>query len=183
MLIKYIHPKTGTVRDVEENHANKIRILKRGGFIPLSDYKPKKKRVPKPEKTASDVVQDNMQAIEDQAEVNDPEVAIHVSSAARALIEKNDLDPGAIAGTGKDEQITKTDVKKHLKLIEVLETEKKKKMEEDQAKLIDQLNAELPENPFPNDESGEVDKDIAGEPETADDAAGNGPAEAEEEAE
>jgi len=109
-LIKYIDPKSGTDGEVEESNVNKIAILKRAGFILASRYRAPKPVVLPPVKTASDIVQDNKQDLEDQAEINDPEVAIHVSAAARALIEENELDPTLIEGTGKDGQITKPDV-------------------------------------------------------------------------
>jgi len=119
MLIKLIHPKTGTVREVEESNVNKIAILKRAGFILKSKYRPPKPVVLPPVKTASDVVQENAQDLEDQESVNAPEVAVHVSAAARVLIEENELDPALIDGSGKDGQITKPDVIAHLEALEV----------------------------------------------------------------
>ena len=133
MLIKYIHPKTGTVRDVDEGHENKIRILKRGGFVLFDTYKPRKPKAEKPEKTASDVVLDNKEDLEDQEDVNDPEVAIHVSASARGLIEKNDLDPALIEGSGKDGQITKPDVKDYLKALKESEPIVRDATEEEEA--------------------------------------------------
>jgi len=109
-LIKLIHPKTGTVREVEESNANKIALLKRAGFILKSKYRAPKPVVLPPVKTASDVVKENAQDQEEQAEANAPEVAVHVSAAARVLIEENELDPAEIEGSGKDGQITKPDV-------------------------------------------------------------------------
>jgi len=114
-VIKLIHPKTGTVREVAETNQNKINLLKRAGFVPLKGY-----RAPKPpkvvaEKTVVDIVKEEAADLEDaEAEGAEPEIAIHVSAAARALIEKNDLDPTLIEGSGKDGQITKPDVKAYL---------------------------------------------------------------------
>jgi len=50
---------------------------------------------------------------------NEPEVAIHVSASARALIEENDLDASLIEGTGKKGQIIKPDVIAHLEALAV----------------------------------------------------------------
>ena len=45
-MTKYIEPKTGTVREVADTNQNKIKILERAGFIPLSKYKaPKKPKI------------------------------------------------------------------------------------------------------------------------------------------
>ena len=114
MSTKLIHPQTGTVREVDEANVNKIALLKRAGFILKSKYRAPKPVVVPPVKTASDVVQENAQDLEDQEAVNAPEVAVHVSAAARVLIEENELDPTLIEGSGKDGQITKPDVKAYL---------------------------------------------------------------------
>ena len=113
-MLKLIHPKTGTVREVNPEHQNKIRILKRGGFIDFADYKPTKKRIVKPEPTLADLVEKNKNEEGEVVKDNEPEVAIHVSASARAMIGKNDLDASLIEGTGKKGQITKPDVVAHL---------------------------------------------------------------------
>lgn len=119
-MIKLIHPKTGTVREVAETNQNKINLLKRADFVPLKGYKPPKKPKVVAEPTVAEIVEDQAIDLEDaEAESTEPEIAIHVSSAARALIEKNDLDPALIEGSGKDGQITKPDVEKHLEALEV----------------------------------------------------------------
>ena len=123
MLIKYIHPKTGTVREVEESYQSKIALLKRAGFIPFAKYRAPKPVVVPYVKNASDVVQDEKQDLEALEEVNAPEVAVHVSAAARVLIEENELDPAEIEGSGKDGQITKTDVNAYLAALEEAEEE------------------------------------------------------------
>jgi len=117
-MLKLIHPKTGTVREVNEQHQNKIRILKRGGFIDFANYKPTKKRAVKPESTLADLVEKNKNEEGEVVKDNEPEVAIHVSASARALIEENDLDASLIEGTGRKGQITKPDVIAHLEAME-----------------------------------------------------------------
>ena len=37
--IKLIHPETNVIRTVASTHGNKLRILKRVGFVPLEGYK------------------------------------------------------------------------------------------------------------------------------------------------
>ena len=114
-MIKLIHPPTGTVREVSETNQNKIRLLKRAGYVPLEGYK-----APRPpkvviEKSMAEIVEGEAIDLEDaEAEDGEPEVAIHVSAAARKLIEEHELDPALIKGTGKDGQITKPDVKAYL---------------------------------------------------------------------
>ena len=118
-MLKLIHPKTGTVREVNELHQNKIRILKRGGFIDFDKYKPTKKQKAKPEPTLADMVEKNKNEEGEVVKDNEPEVAIHVSASARALIEENDLDASLIEGTGKKGQIIKPDVIAHLEALAV----------------------------------------------------------------
>ena len=118
-MLKLIHPKTGTVREVNELHQNKIRILKRGGFIDFDKYKPTKKQKAKPEPTLADLVEKNKNEEGEVVKDNEPEVAIHVSASARALIEENDLDASLIEGTGKKGQIIKPDVIAHLEALAV----------------------------------------------------------------
>ena len=113
-MIKLIHPKTGVVREFSKSHQNKINILKRGGFILFENYRPKKEPVVVPDPTVAEVVVKNKEDAVDQADVLTAEVAIHVSPAARVLIEENDLDPALIDGTGKDGAITKPDVNDYL---------------------------------------------------------------------
>ena len=133
MLIKYIHPKTGTVREVEESYQSKIALLARAGFIPFAKYRAPKPVVVPYVKNASDVVQDEKQDLEALEEVNAPEVAVHVSASARGLIEKNDLDPALIEGSGKDGQITKPDVKDYLKALKESEPIVRDATEEEEA--------------------------------------------------
>ncbi len=124
-MIKYIHPKTGVVRDVEGKNVNKIRLLERADFVPLEGYKPPKKPKVVAEKTIADAVEDNKIDPEDaESDGSEPELAIHMSAPARRLVEKEGLDPGAIEGTGKDGQITKPDVKDYLAAQEEKEPEK-----------------------------------------------------------
>lgn len=138
-MIKLIHPKTGTVRDVAETNQNKINLLKRAGFVPLEGYKAPKPPKVVAEPSLAEAVEDNKVDLEDaESEGSEPEIAIHISAAARRMVEKNGLDPGQIKGTGKDGQITKPDVKAFLKEMEA----KKAEMEERQAEIIDELNAE-----------------------------------------
>ena len=123
-MIKLIHPPTGTVREVSETNQNKIRLLKRAGYVPLEGYK-----APRPpkvviEKSMAEIVEGEAIDLEDaEAEDGEPEVAIHVSAAARKLIEENELDPALIKGSGKDGQITKPDVKAYLEEIAPKEQE------------------------------------------------------------
>jgi len=136
MLIKYIHPKTGTVREVDENYALKIRLLTRGGFIPLSKYKAPKPVVVPYVKNASDIVQDEKQDLASLEEVNAPEVAVHVSASARVLIEEFGLDAALIEGSGKDGQITKPDVQEYLASLEeeeLVEVEVEIEVDEEEA--------------------------------------------------
>lgn len=116
-MTKLIHPKTGTVREVSESNVNKNRLLARAGFIPLDQYRPKKKKVVVPDPTVADVVKSNKLDAADQIGDLDPVIAIHASGSARGLIEKNDLDASLIEGSGKDGQITKPDVLDYLENI------------------------------------------------------------------
>lgn len=116
--IKLIHPKTGTVREVDETNVNKIALLKRAKFVPLKGY-----RAPKPpevvvEPSLAEAVEKNkVDPGEAGPEGSDPEISIHISGPARNLAERNDLDPADIEGTGRDGQITKPDVKAYLKAL------------------------------------------------------------------
>ena len=133
-MIKLIHPKTGTAREVDETNHNKIALLKRAGFVFEKNYKPPKPPKIVAEKSIADAVKDNaVDQEEAEAEDGEPEVAIHVSATARALIEKNDLDPALIEGSGRDGQITKPDVEK---LLEDLE-EEEPEMEGDGSEEVD----------------------------------------------
>ena len=122
-MIKLIHPKTETIREVAESNHNKRQILARAGFIPFDKYKPKKKKVVETPPTIADVVEDNKLDAADRESDPDVVTAIHASGAARGLIKKHDLDASLIEGSGKDGQITKPDVKAHLKAIEESEAE------------------------------------------------------------
>lgn len=123
-MISLTHPKTGVVREVEATHANKIRILKRAGFIPSEDYVPPKSPEEVVDPSVSDVVAGLEQKSEDEESVGAPEPAVHVSSAARKLILDNDLNPALIEPTGRGgTQITKGDVKKYMKSLEEEEKE------------------------------------------------------------
>lgn len=115
MLIEFIHPKTGVVRSVDEENHNKITILTRAGFVLKSTYRPPKRDQKKAPPTASEIVEEHKQAIGAQETSKVAELAIHVSAAARRLIEENDLEASEIQGTGKDGLITKPDVEKYLK--------------------------------------------------------------------
>lgn len=149
MLIKLIHPKTGTKREVEETRVNKLELLIRAGYILESKYRPPKPKEEIKPLTAADVVNDFKQDMEDQAKANAPEVAIHVSAAARVLIEENELDPAEIEGSGKDGQITKTDVNAYLAALEE---------EEEEVVYRNQAGDEIPgeeEVPGPSEEEAE----------------------------
>ena len=135
MLIKYIHPKTGTVREVEESYQSKIALLKRAGFIPFAKYRAPKPVVVPYVKNASDVVQDEKQDLEALEEVNAPEVAVHVSASARVLIEEFGLDAALIEGSGKDGQITKPDVQEYLASLEEDEDEEEVEIEDEEEEV------------------------------------------------
>ena len=129
-MTKYIEPKTGTVREVDETNQNKIKILERAGFIPLSKYRPPKKPKIVAEKSIADAVEENaIDPADAEAEGSEPELAIHISAPARRLVEKEGLDPAQIKGSGKDGQITKPDVKAYL--------EKKAPEEQESAEDVD----------------------------------------------
>jgi len=115
MKIKLIHPKTHIEREVDESRHNKIQILKRAGFIEKSKYRPpKREKQPPPPPSVAEVVEKHKQEIKESELINEPEIAIHMSAAARKLVEKYDLDPTEIEGTGVDGQINKPDVKDYL---------------------------------------------------------------------
>ena len=117
-MLKLIHPKTGTVREVAKSNHNKIAILKRAGFINFKNYRAPKKKVIVPDPTVAEIVAKNK---EEEVELSDEpvtEIAIHVSPAARALIEEHELDASLIEGTGKDGSIIKPDVVKYLESLE-----------------------------------------------------------------
>ena len=116
-MTKLIHPKTGVTRECPDSNPNKRRLLDRAGFVPFDTYRPKKKKVVKPDPTVADVVESNKLDAADQIGDLDPVIAIHASGAARRLIEKNDLDVSLIEGSGKDGQITKPDVVAYLENI------------------------------------------------------------------
>ena len=166
MLIKYIHPKTGTVREVEESYQSKIALLKRAGFIPFAKYRAPKPVVVPYVKNASDVVQDEKQDLEALEEVNAPEVAVHVSASARVLIEEFGVDAALIEGSGKDGQITKPDVKDYLEILEEAKvnleelTEEEAEIEEEEEEVVyrNQAGDEIPgeeEVPGPSEEEAE----------------------------
>ena len=113
-MIKLIHPKTGTVREIAESNQNKLRILKRAGFIDFKNYRAPQKPAIVADPSVSDVVEDHKQEAVDPEGVEKPVTAIHASGAARGMIKNYDLDPTLIEGTGKDGQITKPDVKAYL---------------------------------------------------------------------
>ena len=122
-MIKLIHPKTEVVREVPENYQLKLDILKRAGFILFENYRAPKKPVIVPDPSVLDGVKDHKQEAVDPEGVDQPVIAIHASGAARQLVKKNDLDLELIEGTGKDGQITKPDVKAHLKALAEAEKE------------------------------------------------------------
>jgi len=124
-VTKYIEPKTGTVREVADTNQNKIKILERAGFIPLSKYRPPKKPKIVAEKTIADAVEENaIDPADAEADGSEPELAIHISAPARRLVEKEGLDVAQIKGSGKDGQITKPDVKAYMESLEEKEPEK-----------------------------------------------------------
>lgn len=123
-MIKLIHPKTETVREVAESNQNKLNILKRAGFVPFDSYRPKKKPVVVPDPSVSEVVEKHKVEGVDPADAPKAETAVHVSPPARKLILDNDLNPAFIEATGrKGTQITKGDVKKYMKSLEESEVE------------------------------------------------------------
>lgn len=114
-MIKLIHPKTNIVREVEESNQNKIRILKRAGFVLAKSYvAPPPPRIIAPPTVAEVVEEHQLPEGEGVVEL-EPELAIHMSAAARKLAEKMKLDPAVIPGSGADGQITKPDVERYLK--------------------------------------------------------------------
>ena len=134
-MLKLIHPKTGTVREVPKNYHSKIAILRRAGFVNFDTYRAPKKKEVVPDPTVAEIVAKNKEKEADQVDEPTTETAIHVSPAARALIEEHGLDPALVEGTGKDGQINKPDVEKHLEALAV-------------------SNEELPEQP-PEEEEAE----------------------------
>jgi len=166
-LIKLIHPKTGTVREVPEDYANKIALLKRANFIPFENYRAPKKKVVVPDPTVLDGVKEHKQDAVDPEGVEKPVTAIHASGAARRLIKENDLDPALIEGTGKDGQITKPDVEAHLEALEESEkelpeqpveraaTEEEEKEEEELAETEGGLDEEDQADPPAEEEEAE----------------------------
>lgn len=182
-MIKFIHPKTGTVRDVEETNHNKINALKRADFVPLKGYKPPKRKEKAPDPTVADIVKKNKEEAPDPADAPQAESAIHVSGAARTLIKKKGLDPALIEGTGKNGQITKPDVKKYLKALK--EEEVPPRPEPEPEDIPDA--AESPPEPVvreATEEEEEEEKVLSAEDIlTHDDPAPEVPVEAEEEVE
>ena len=150
-MTKLIHPKIGTVREVDESNHNKIAILTRAGFIPFSKYRAPKKKEVIPEPTVSDVVQDNKLDAVDQSADTEAVIAIHASGAARKLIADNDLDASLIKGSGKDGQITKPDVTAYL--------ESKEEAQPDSG--VEDENAVEAVLEAPGDELGELEAEIA----------------------
>ena len=144
-MIKLIHPKTGTVREVEETNQNKIALLKRAGFVDKESYRAPKKPEVIVEPSLAEAVEDNkVDPAEAGLEGSEPEISIHISSAARNLVERNGLDPADIEGTGKDGQITKPDVKDYLKALkeEAKEAEKASKAQEEEKAPVEPESAE-----------------------------------------
>ena len=129
-MTKLIHPKTGTVREIDDTNQLKLRLLKRAGFILFDKYRAPKPPIIVPEKTTADVVADHALEVDEKEEVKTAEVAIHVSPAARKLIEENDLDPALIEGPGKDGSIVKPDVRAYLAGIVVEEVDELGDIEE-----------------------------------------------------
>lgn len=131
-VIKLIHPKIGTVREIDVTNENKFKILKRAGFILFKDYKPPKVKEDVPEPTLAEIVAKEGVKVEVAGKKVAAEVAVHedvqlpespkdeilVSKAADTLIKNLDLDLALIVGTGKDGKITVTDVDKHIKELE-----------------------------------------------------------------
>ena len=164
-MTEFIHPKTGTVREVPETNQNKIALLKRAGYVPKKGYKAPKPPEIVAEPSLAEAVEDNKVDLEDvESDGSEPEIAIHISGPARAMVEKNDLDPADIKGSGKDGQITKTDVKNYLK---ALEEEKAPEAQESAEDVIPPDDAQKPgEAPeiAPGDDSVE-DAGFEAEPE------------------
>ena len=124
-MTKYIHPKTGTVREVADTNQNKINLLKRAGFVDFATYRAPKKPKVVAEKSIADAVEENaIDPVDPEADGSEPELAIHISAPARRLVEKEGLDVAQIKGSGKDGQITKPDVKAYLESLEEKEPEK-----------------------------------------------------------
>lgn len=113
-MIKLIHPKIGTVREIEDTEQLKLRLLKRAGFILFKNYKAPKKKVITPDPTVAEIVAKNKEEGVEETDEQTTELAIHVSPAARALIEKHGLDSALIKGSGKEGAIVKPDVKEYL---------------------------------------------------------------------
>jgi pyruvate/2-oxoglutarate dehydrogenase complex dihydrolipoamide acyltransferase (E2) component len=124
-VIKLIHPKIGTVREIAVTNENKFMILKRAGFILFKDYKPPKVKEEVPEPTLAEIVAKEGEKVEIGGKKVAAEVAVHeevklprdeilISKAAAEMIETFEIDLGMLEGTGKDGKITKTDVNKFL---------------------------------------------------------------------
>ncbi len=124
-VIKLIHPKTGTVREIDVTNENKFMILKRAGFILFKDYKPPKVKEDVPEPTLAEIVAKEGVKVEVAGKKVAAEVAVHeeimvpgdeilVSKAAAEMIEDFEIDLGMLEGTGKDGKITAPDVEKFL---------------------------------------------------------------------
>lgn len=132
-MIKLIHPATGTVREVPISRQNKIRILRRAGMVDFDTYRPKKKPVVVPDQTVSDIVAEHKLKEVESTDTPEAVTAIHVSAAARTLVEENALDPALIEGTGKDGSITKPDVEKYLKALEKSNLDHERRIQEEEA--------------------------------------------------
>lgn len=118
-MIKLIHPETETVREVPISRQNIISALRRAGMVDFDTYRPKKKPKVVPDQTVSDIVAEHKLKEVESTDTPEAVTAIHVSAAARTLIEENALDPALIDGTGKDGSITKPDVTKFLEALKV----------------------------------------------------------------
>ena len=166
MQIKLIHPETQTVREVDSSRTNKIAILKRAGFIDFKKYKPPARVAkPKPEPTTADVVESHKEELKESDMVNEPEIAIHMSAAARQLVESNDLDPALIEGTGVDGQINKPDV------VAFLEENPPEKPESDEGDTDGEGEGEIPgEAPNSGQDGSEDEETSAKDIQTHDDA-------------
>ena len=156
-MIKLIHPKTNVIREVAKNNSNKIAILKRAGFVPLEGYKAPKPPKVVAEPSLADAVKGEAVPLPDESEEQKPEVAIHASGPARAMIERDNLDASLITGTGRNGQITKPDVKKYLKSLEEKTAPEKQSAAEDILTHDDAPEpGEAPET-APEDDSEEVE--------------------------
>lgn len=144
-MLKLIHPKKGVVREVPKNYHNKIAILKRAGFVPFDTYRPKKKKVIVPDPTVAEIVAKNKEEEVEQSDEPVTEIAIHVSPAARAVIEEHDLDPALIEGTGKDGSIIKPDVVAHLESLEEKELENVPENVQDSEENLEEVEDIVPD--------------------------------------